>query len=102
MWLVAGAMRSLFFHRDLPSVLQVIANSLFSHPVLQREPDREEQAEDNMPPKFKRHLNDDEVTGSIRSERVRHRGVFLFGGGFGLFPSSRSRGWRMMGKYLIF
>nr|AAH59519.1 Vesicle-associated membrane protein 4 [Danio rerio] len=22
-----------------------------------------------MPPKFKRHLNDDEVTGSIRSER---------------------------------
>ncbi len=26
-----------------------------------------------MPPKFKRHLNDDEVTGSIRSERVRHR-----------------------------
>uniref|UniRef100_A0A3Q3J908 V-SNARE coiled-coil homology domain-containing protein n=1 Tax=Monopterus albus TaxID=43700 RepID=A0A3Q3J908_MONAL len=33
------------------------------------EPDREEQPEDNMPPKFKRHLNDDEVTGSIRSER---------------------------------
>uniref|UniRef100_A0A673CEI9 V-SNARE coiled-coil homology domain-containing protein n=1 Tax=Sphaeramia orbicularis TaxID=375764 RepID=A0A673CEI9_9TELE len=33
------------------------------------EPDREEQLEDNMPPKFKRHLNDDEVTGSIRSER---------------------------------
>lgn len=26
-----------------------------------------------MPPKFKRHLNDDEVTGSIRSERVRVR-----------------------------
>uniref|UniRef100_A0A672JI33 Vesicle-associated membrane protein 4 n=1 Tax=Salarias fasciatus TaxID=181472 RepID=A0A672JI33_SALFA len=26
-----------------------------------------------MPPKFKRHLNDDEVTGSIRSERVRRR-----------------------------
>uniref|UniRef100_A0AAR2L3L6 Vesicle-associated membrane protein 4 n=1 Tax=Pygocentrus nattereri TaxID=42514 RepID=A0AAR2L3L6_PYGNA len=24
-----------------------------------------------MPPKFKRHLNDDEVTGSVRSERVR-------------------------------
>lgn len=44
-----------------------------SLPILQREPDREEQAEDNMPPKFKRHLNDDEVTGSIRSERVRHR-----------------------------
>ncbi|XP_035508646.1 vesicle-associated membrane protein 4 [Morone saxatilis] len=38
-----------------------------------REPDREEQPDDNMPPKFKRHLNDDEVTGSIRSERVRHR-----------------------------
>ncbi|KAK7889331.1 hypothetical protein WMY93_024891 [Mugilogobius chulae] len=34
-----------------------------------REPDREEQLEENMPPKFKRHLNDDEVTGSIRSER---------------------------------
>ncbi|MEQ2257870.1 hypothetical protein XENORESO_012294 [Xenotaenia resolanae] len=34
-----------------------------------REPEREEQPEDNMPPKFKRHLNDDEVTGSIRSER---------------------------------
>ncbi|KAI3368954.1 hypothetical protein L3Q82_025926, partial [Scortum barcoo] len=37
--------------------------------LLQREPDREEQPDDNMPPKFKRHLNDDEVTGSIRSER---------------------------------
>lgn len=48
-------------------------HDLPSHPVLQREPDREEQPEDNMPPKFKRHLNDDEVTGSIRSERVRHR-----------------------------
>uniref|UniRef100_A0A3Q2NMX3 Vesicle-associated membrane protein 4 n=1 Tax=Fundulus heteroclitus TaxID=8078 RepID=A0A3Q2NMX3_FUNHE len=34
-----------------------------------REPEREQQPEDNMPPKFKRHLNDDEVTGSIRSER---------------------------------
>ncbi|XP_077573667.1 vesicle-associated membrane protein 4 isoform X1 [Stigmatopora nigra] len=36
-----------------------------------REPDREEQQQldDNMPPKFKRHLNDDEVTGSVRSER---------------------------------
>ncbi|XP_005795607.1 vesicle-associated membrane protein 4 isoform X1 [Xiphophorus maculatus] len=34
-----------------------------------REPEREEQPEDNMPPKFKRHLNDDEVTGSVRSER---------------------------------
>lgn len=44
-----------------------------SSPVLQREPDQEEQPEDNMPPKFKRHLNDDEVTGSIRSERVRAR-----------------------------
>uniref|UniRef100_A0A3B4AI41 V-SNARE coiled-coil homology domain-containing protein n=1 Tax=Periophthalmus magnuspinnatus TaxID=409849 RepID=A0A3B4AI41_9GOBI len=33
------------------------------------EPDREEQLDENMPPKFKRHLNDDEVTGSIRSER---------------------------------
>lgn len=40
--------------------------------LLKREPDHEEQADDNMPPKFKRHLNDDEVTGSIRSERVRH------------------------------
>ncbi|PWA20779.1 hypothetical protein CCH79_00007384, partial [Gambusia affinis] len=35
----------------------------------QREPERQEQPEDNMPPKFKRHLNDDEVTGSVRSER---------------------------------
>ncbi|CAB1414874.1 unnamed protein product [Pleuronectes platessa] len=35
----------------------------------QREPDQEEQPEATMPPKFKRHLNDDEVTGSIRSER---------------------------------
>ncbi|KAM9530063.1 vesicle-associated membrane protein 4 isoform 1-T2 [Salvelinus alpinus] len=35
-----------------------------------REPEREEQPDDaNMPPKFKRHLNDEEVTGSIRSER---------------------------------
>ncbi|XP_048833202.1 vesicle-associated membrane protein 4 isoform X1 [Brienomyrus brachyistius] len=34
-----------------------------------REPEREEQTEENMPPKFKRHLNDDEVTGSVRSER---------------------------------
>uniref|UniRef100_A0A8C6TAK1 Vesicle-associated membrane protein 4 n=1 Tax=Neogobius melanostomus TaxID=47308 RepID=A0A8C6TAK1_9GOBI len=33
------------------------------------EPEREEQLDENMPPKFKRHLNDDEVTGSIRSER---------------------------------
>lgn len=39
--------------------------------LLKREPDHEEQPDDNMPPKFKRHLNDDEVTGSIRSERVR-------------------------------
>lgn len=23
-----------------------------------------------MPPKFKRHLNDDDVTGSVKSERV--------------------------------
>lgn len=46
---------------------------LSSSHVLQREPEREEQTEDNMPPKFKRHLNDDEVTGSIRSERVRPR-----------------------------
>lgn len=52
--------------------------------LLQREPDREEeeqqqqQLDDNMPPKFKRHLNDDEVTGSIRSERVRKKKV---GGG---------------------
>ncbi|XP_030228109.1 vesicle-associated membrane protein 4 isoform X3 [Gadus morhua] len=34
-----------------------------------REPEREEQLDENMPPKFKRHLNDEEVTGSIRSER---------------------------------
>uniref|UniRef100_A0A3B3BXX1 Vesicle associated membrane protein 4 n=2 Tax=Oryzias melastigma TaxID=30732 RepID=A0A3B3BXX1_ORYME len=33
------------------------------------EPEWEEQPKDNMPPKFKRHLNDDEVTGSVRSER---------------------------------
>uniref|UniRef100_A0A8C4ZKY5 Vesicle-associated membrane protein 4 n=1 Tax=Gadus morhua TaxID=8049 RepID=A0A8C4ZKY5_GADMO len=33
------------------------------------EPEREEQLDENMPPKFKRHLNDEEVTGSIRSER---------------------------------
>lgn len=39
----------------------------------QREPDQEEQPDSNMPPKFKRHLNDDEVTGSIRSERVREQ-----------------------------
>lgn len=39
--------------------------------VLQREPEREEQPDTSMPPKFKRHLNDDEVTGSVRSERVR-------------------------------
>ncbi|KAL2089358.1 hypothetical protein ACEWY4_014046 [Coilia grayii] len=34
-----------------------------------REPEREEQPDDSMPPKFKRHLNDEEVTGSVRSER---------------------------------
>ncbi|KAI1892025.1 hypothetical protein AGOR_G00149740 [Albula goreensis] len=34
-----------------------------------REPERGEQPGEDMPPKFKRHLNDDEVTGSIRSER---------------------------------
>lgn len=44
-----------------------------SPPDLQREPDQEEQPDSNMPPKFKRHLNDDEVTGSIRSERVREQ-----------------------------
>lgn len=50
-----------------------VSNGCVSSPVLQREPEREEQPEDaNMPPKFKRHLNDEEVTGSIRSERVRH------------------------------
>uniref|UniRef100_A0A3B3S9D5 Vesicle-associated membrane protein 4 n=2 Tax=Paramormyrops kingsleyae TaxID=1676925 RepID=A0A3B3S9D5_9TELE len=38
-------------------------------PFSKREPEREEQTEENMPPKFKRHLNDDEVTGSVRSER---------------------------------
>lgn len=27
-----------------------------------------------MPPKFKRHLHDDELTGSVRSERVRGGG----------------------------
>uniref|UniRef100_A0A8C0QS22 Vesicle associated membrane protein 4 n=1 Tax=Chelonoidis abingdonii TaxID=106734 RepID=A0A8C0QS22_CHEAB len=27
-----------------------------------------------MPPKFKRHLNDDDVTGSVKSERVRPAG----------------------------
>lgn len=27
-----------------------------------------------MPPKFKRHLNDDEVTGSVKSERVSASG----------------------------
>lgn len=39
---------------------------------LQREPESEEQLDPSMPPKFKRHLNDEEVTGSIRSERVSH------------------------------
>ncbi|XP_051954180.1 vesicle-associated membrane protein 4 isoform X4 [Xyrauchen texanus] len=34
-----------------------------------REPEREEQLDLSMPPKFKRHLNDDEVTGSVCSER---------------------------------
>uniref|UniRef100_A0A3B1JX26 Vesicle-associated membrane protein 4 n=1 Tax=Astyanax mexicanus TaxID=7994 RepID=A0A3B1JX26_ASTMX len=34
-----------------------------------KEPEREEQTDTSMPPKFKRHLNDDEVTGSVRSER---------------------------------
>ena len=28
-----------------------------------------------MPPKFKRHLNDDEVTGSVKSERVSASGA---------------------------
>lgn len=46
---------------------------VLSPPDLQREPDQEEQPDSNMPPKFKRHLNDDEVTGSIRSERVREQ-----------------------------
>lgn len=50
-----------------------VSNGCVAPPVLQREPEREEQPDDaNMPPKFKRHLNDEEVTGSIRSERVRH------------------------------
>lgn len=58
-----------FFFKCLPTVPQKLP--VLS--VLQREPDREEQPDSNMPPKFKRHLNDDEVTGSIRSERVRNR-----------------------------
>ncbi|KPP68635.1 Vesicle-associated membrane protein 4-like [Scleropages formosus] len=41
--------------------------SVWSPP--EREPEREEQPTETMPPKFKRHLNDDEVTGSVRSER---------------------------------
>lgn len=49
---------------------------------LQREPDQEEQPDSNMPPKFKRHLNDDEVTGSIRSERVREQMDNVTYGGF--------------------
>lgn len=50
-----------------------VCNRCVSPPVLQREPEREEQPEDAiMPHKFKRHLNDEEVTGSICSERVRH------------------------------
>lgn len=49
----------------------IVEASLLPH-VLQREPEQEEQPDENMPPKFKRHLNDDEVTGSFRSERVRH------------------------------
>lgn len=30
---------------------------------------------ETMPPKFKRHLNDDEVTGSVKSERVSTGGA---------------------------
>uniref|UniRef100_A0A9J8BKT3 Vesicle-associated membrane protein 4 n=2 Tax=Cyprinus carpio TaxID=7962 RepID=A0A9J8BKT3_CYPCA len=37
--------------------------------IFEREPEREEQLDPSMPPKFKRHLNDEEVTGSFRSER---------------------------------
>lgn len=58
-----------FFH--FYAVLSLTDVLCFSCPLLKREPDCEEQPDDNMPPKFKRHLNDDEVTGSIRSERVR-------------------------------
>uniref|UniRef100_A0A669PQF1 Vesicle associated membrane protein 4 n=1 Tax=Phasianus colchicus TaxID=9054 RepID=A0A669PQF1_PHACC len=32
-----------------------------------------------MPPKFKRHLNDDEVTGSVKSERVSAAGPAVRG-----------------------
>lgn len=52
---------------------KLIEEFVLSPPDLQREPDQEEQPDSNMPPKFKRHLNDDEVTGSIRSERVREQ-----------------------------
>ncbi len=50
------------------------SQSLLCFLCLQREPEREEQLDPSMPPKFKRHLNDEEVTGSIRSERVSHWG----------------------------
>lgn len=64
-------LKDLVFFFDLFAVLSLTDVLCFSCPLLKREPDREEQPDDNMPPKFKRHLNDDEVTGSIRSERVR-------------------------------
>lgn len=56
-----------------------------------REPEREEQTDASMPPKFKRHLNDDEVTGSVRSERVRHVPLRGIVGMFNLnIPSSEA------------
>lgn len=45
-----------------------------------------------MPPKFKRHLNDDEVTGSVKSERVSASPAGLSAGRPGSVPRSRCLG----------
>ena len=75
----------------------------FSCPLLKREPDCEEQPDDNMPPKFKRHLNDDEVTGSIRSERVRPKclGVLDLGEVLGVRVQYLSIQWLLLLSLII-
>lgn len=46
-----------------------------------------------MPPKFKRHLNDDEVTGSVKSERVSAGGA----GDLPVPPVAVTVPWRAVG-----
>ncbi|KAG1964654.1 vesicle-associated membrane protein [Pimephales promelas] len=70
----SGPVTSFRFRSDTVSGINNTQTRFFQtgidkREISEREPEREEQLDPSMPPKFKRHLNDEEVTGSIRSER---------------------------------